>query len=64
MTFSTRRIVSTIGSVNSGFYSHLVLSTWDSVKLGVSLLGILFNWVFVYLDFVYIGVWPHEILYT
>ena len=28
MTFLPRRIVPTIGSVNSGFYSHLVLSTW------------------------------------
>ena len=38
MTFSSCRIMS-IGSVNSGFYSHLALSTWDSVQLGVCLLG-------------------------
>ena len=39
MTFSSRRIVSTIGFVNSGFYSSLVLSTWYSVHLDVCLLG-------------------------
>ena len=39
MTFSPRRIVSTIGYVNSGFCSRLALSTWDSVQLGVCLLG-------------------------
>ena len=61
MTFSTRRIVSTIGSVNPGFYSHMVLSTWDSVKLSVCLLGILFKCVFVYLNFVHLGVKPHDI---
>ena len=40
MTSSPRRIVSTIGSVNSGFCSRLVLSTWDSIHLGVCLLEI------------------------
>ena len=98
MTFSSCRIVSTIGSVNSGFYSHLALSTWDSVKLGVCLLGFcplgslaklhsahvglcplrvlstldsahvcfcllgnLSTWVLIFLDFVIIGVWLHDI---
>ena len=39
MTFFPRWCVSTHGSVNSGFCSRLVLSTWDSVHLGVCLLG-------------------------
>ena len=34
MTFSPRRVVSTIGSVNSGFCSRLVLSTWNSGPTG------------------------------
>ena len=39
-SLATCRIVSTIGSVNSGFCSLLVLSTWKFVYLGVSLLEI------------------------
>ena len=39
MTCCPCRIVSAIGSVNSGFCSRLVLSTCDSVQLGVCLLG-------------------------
>ena len=38
MTFCPRRIVSTIGSVNSAFRSYLVLSSWKFVQLGVCLL--------------------------
>ena len=34
MTFSPPRVVSTIGSVISGFCSRLVLSTWDSGPTG------------------------------
>ena len=37
-SLATCRIVSTIGSVNSGFCSLLVLSTWKFFYLGVSLL--------------------------
>ena len=40
MTFCLRRIVSTVGSVNSGFCSRVVLSTLESVHLGVRLLKI------------------------
>ena len=39
MTFCLRRIVSTVGSVNSGFCSRVVPSTLESVHLGVCLLG-------------------------
>ena len=39
-TFFPRRIVSSIGSVNSGMFSLLVLSTWESVHLSVCLLSI------------------------
>ena len=39
MTFCPRRIVSTIGSVNSGFCSRLDLSSWESVQVDVYLLG-------------------------
>ena len=101
VTFCPHRIVSTIGSVNSGICSCWVLSSWKSVQLGVWLLGIrvlgslaawhsahvgmcpllvlstlnfahvwssllviLSNWVFVYLDFFPLGVWPHAIMLT
>ena len=40
MTISPSRIVSTIGSVNSGWCALFVLSTWESVHLGGCLLGI------------------------
>ena len=40
MTFCPRRIVCTIGSVNSGFCSRLVLSTLESGQQGVCWLGI------------------------
>ena len=40
MTFCLRRIVSTVGSVNSGFCSRVVLSTLESVHLAVRLLDI------------------------
>ena len=40
MTFSPRRIVSTIGSVNSRFCSRLVLSTFESGHQGVCALRI------------------------
>ena len=39
-TLCQYRIVSTTGSLNSGFCAFLVLSTWGSVHLGVCLLGI------------------------
>ena len=39
MTFCLRRIVSTVGSVNSVFCSRVVPSTLESVHLGVCLLG-------------------------
>ena len=39
MIFFQNRIVSTVGFVNSGFCSCLVLSTWESVQLDMSLLG-------------------------
>ena len=38
MTFCPCRSVPTIDSVNSGFCSRLVLSTWESVHLGIYLL--------------------------
>ena len=40
MTFCPRRIVFTIGSVNSGFCPRWVLSSWKSVQPGAWLLGI------------------------
>ena len=40
MTFCPHRIVSTLGFVNSGFCPRVFLSTWESVHLGVCLLGI------------------------
>ena len=65
---------------NEGFCSLLVLSTLDSAHIWFSLLGImiikdfvylrlcplsiLFTCVFVYLDSVLFGVWPHDILPT
>ena len=39
MTFCKYRIVSTIGSPNSGYCLHLVLYSLKSVQLGVCLLG-------------------------
>ena len=39
MRFCPCRIVPTIDFVNSGFFSHMVLSTWKSVHLGIYLLG-------------------------
>ena len=39
MAFYKRRILSTVGSVNSGFCSRVVLSNWDYFHLGVCLLG-------------------------
>ena len=44
MTFYPGRIVSTIGSVNSRFCLHVVLSTLESVHLRVWLLGICPLW--------------------
>ena len=41
MKFCQRRIVYTIGSVNSEFFSLLVLSTWDYVHRGLLLIGFL-----------------------
>ena len=38
MTFCPRNIVSSIGSINSVFYSRYVLSTWGFVHLGLYLL--------------------------
>ena len=65
MTFCSSCCVSTNGSVNLGFCSDLVLSTWDYVHEGIFLLrsctlGILFTWVFDYLDSVHLGVCPHD----
>ena len=40
MTFSPRRIVSTLGSVQTGFRSLFVPSIWESVLLGVCLLWV------------------------
>ena len=99
MTFCPHRIVSTLGFGNSGFFSRVLLTSWESVHLGVCLLGICpleslstrnsshvglcpllvlstldfancwfsligspSNWMFVYLDSVHLGVWPHDIL--
>ena len=45
MTFYPGRIVSTIGSVNSRFCLHVVLSTLESVHLRVWLLGICPLWI-------------------
>ena len=39
MTFSSRRIVFTYGSVNTGLSLGVVLFTWDYVHLGLCLLG-------------------------
>ena len=39
MRICSCRIVPTIYSVNSGFCSRMVLSTWESVHLGIYLLG-------------------------
>ena len=44
MTFWSHRIVSTIDSVNSGFCSRLISSSWKSVQLGVFLLGFCPSW--------------------
>ena len=44
MTLCPRRIVSTIGSVNSAFRSCLVLSSWKFVQLGVFLLEFCLSW--------------------
>ena len=44
MTFCPRRIVSTIGSVNSAFRSCLVLSSWKFIQLGVFLLEFCPSW--------------------
>ena len=41
MKFCPLRIVSTIISVKSGFCLRIDLSTWEPVRLGVGLLGIL-----------------------
>ena len=46
MTFSPRRIVPTIGSVNPGFCSRLVLSTWDFVRPGCLFTWNLSSWKF------------------
>ena len=42
----------------------MVLSTLDFAQVWFCLLGILSNWVFVYLDSVHFGVWQHDILPT
>ena len=52
MTFCPCRIVSTIGSMNSGFYLRLVLSTLDYVHKGLFLFEIMSTWHSVHL-----GVW-------
>ena len=39
MAFYKRRILFTMDSVNSGFWSRVVLSNWDYFHLGVCLLG-------------------------
>ena len=53
MTFFPCTMVFTIVSVNSRFCKFLF-----------SLLGSLFTWVFVFLESVHLGVWPHDILPT
>ena len=58
MTFCPRRIVSTIGSVNSGFCSCLVLSTLESGHQVVCLLGIYPIGSLVTSNSSYIGVPP------
>ena len=50
MTFRPIRIVSSIGSFNSGFYSHLVLFTWDYVNKGLLVFEIMSTLHSVYLD--------------
>ena len=49
MTYSPCRIVSTIGSVNSGFCSRFVLPTWDCVHKGLFLFEIMPTWHSVHL---------------
>ena len=51
MTFCPCRIVSTIGSVNSGLCSRLVLSSSKSVQLGVCLLEFYLTWESGYMTF-------------
>ena len=49
MTFCPRRIVSTISSMNSGFYSRLNISTLDYVHKRLSPFDIMSTWHFVHL---------------
>ena len=48
MRFSLHKSVSTIVSVNSGFWLGVVLSTWEFVHLGVCLLDSVHLGVFLY----------------
>ena len=101
MTVKPHRSLPTIRSLESGLCSPLVLSTSESVQLGVCLLGFctfwslatcysanvrmcpllvlstlnsayvwlylhgsLSSWMFVYLDFVHLGVWSYGIIQT
>ena len=62
MKFCPRRMLSTIASINSGFYSHLVLCTWEYVNKGLFLFEIMSTWHSVYLDaclleFCPLGIW-------
>ena len=49
MTFCSRWCVYTNGSVNSGFCSHLVQSTWDYVHEVIFLFEIMYTWHSVHL---------------
>ena len=56
--FSPNKIVSTIGSVNSGLCSLEVLSTWDSLQLGVCLLGFCLLASLATWHFAHVGLFP------
>ena len=55
MTICLRRILYTIGSVNSGFCSCLGLSTWDCVHKELFLLEIMSIWHSVHLRVCLLG---------
>ena len=58
ITICPRRIVSTMGSINSGYYSRLVLSTWDYVHKGHFLFEIMPTWHSVHLRVWLLGSCP------
>ena len=64
MTFSPSRIVSTISSVNSWFWSNLVLSTSDYAHEGLFLFEIMSTWQSVQLGVCLLGFCPLASLAT